>query len=1042
MKQKSPISRLAGWLALALSSATAINAADAPTATGVIEGRVLNSVRGDYVERARVTVDGTPLETFSETDGSYRLTNVPAGPVTVKAFFTGVPEQAHRLNVTAGQTARHDFDLSASVGGQSSGSGVVRLGEFTVSASRDMDSAAIAINEQRFAPNTKNVVSTDEFGNVAEGSVGEFLKYLPGVTMDFEAGALARGVSINGVPSSHVPITVGEFSLASGGGNNVTGRSVQLDMLSITNMSRMEVEYSPTPESQGAALAGTVKMVPRSAFERTRPLLNVNAYISMRDNARDFHKSPGPFETPTRKVHPGFDFSYVRPVNSNFGFTLSGGHSRNGTKEEFILNTWRGVASATNGNAFPHTTPDRPYLTSTQVRDGTKDARRASFGATVDYKFTPYDRLSFSLQYSEVNLLVMNRTIVFNITRVAPDGFTPTATRGAPGAGDLQLSNTYRDRHNKTLTPTLVWRHDGLIWKSETGLGWSRGTNANRAIDKGYFTTTTGRRTGATIAFSDIFYLRPATITVTDAGGAPLDPYKIDNYVLASSDSRPLDNVNLKRTFYANLRRDFYGRLPLTLKAGIDLRHDLRDQRGGTVQYNYGGADGRATTEPAAGDDRATPFFAPNYSQRTPAFGFPRVQWLDNEKVWKRYQTNPNEFTINANNAYRSDVNGSKHTEELVSAAYLRGDLSLLERRLKLVGGLRAEQTNIEAEGPLTDPTRNFRRDASGRLIMENGRPVSIVPASDALGISQLTLIHRGAKAEKEYLRWFPSLNASYNLTENLIARGAYYHSIGRPNFNQYAGGITLPDEALPPGPNNRIQVNNAGIKPWTARSLTTRLEYYFEGVGQVSVGAFRREFENFFGNTIFRSTPEFLALYGLDSTAYGSYDVATQHNIPGTVRMTGVDVGYKQALTFLPRFARGVQVFANGSLQRATGGDETAEFASYIPRKASWGISLSREKFNVRLNWTYQSRARGDAVAQGSSIEPGTFEWLAKRGFLDVLGEYYLTKRIALYFNLRNVGDTPEEFHIIGPSTPEHAQFRSREYGGSLWTFGIKGTF
>ena len=45
----------------------------------------------------------------------------------------------------------------------------------------------------------------------------------------------------------------------------------------------------------------------------------------------------------------------------------------------------------------------------------------------------------------------------------------------------------------------------------------------------------------------------------------------------------------------------------------------------------------------------------------------------------------------------------------------------------------------------------------------------------------------RGARAEKEYLRWFPSLNASYDLRENLIARAAYYHSIGRPDFNQYA---------------------------------------------------------------------------------------------------------------------------------------------------------------------------------------------------------------------------------------------------------------
>jgi len=51
-----------------------------------------------------------------------------------------------------------------------------------------MDGAAIAINEQRFAANIINVVSADEFGFVAEGNVGDFLKLLPGVTIDYGGG--------------------------------------------------------------------------------------------------------------------------------------------------------------------------------------------------------------------------------------------------------------------------------------------------------------------------------------------------------------------------------------------------------------------------------------------------------------------------------------------------------------------------------------------------------------------------------------------------------------------------------------------------------------------------------------------------------------------------------------------------------------------------------------------------------------------------------------------------------------------------------------
>jgi TonB-dependent receptor len=413
------------------------------------------------------------------------------------------------------------------------------------------------------------------------------------------------------------------------------------------------------------------------------------------------------------------------------------------------------------------------------------------------------------------------------------------------------------------------------------------------------------------------------------------------------------------------------------------------------------------------------PFFAPSYSQREMPFGFPKVQWLDNEKLWDHYQANPSHVTLDENAKRISEINGSKHADELVSAAYVRGDLQLADRRLKLIGGVRVEQTNVEAEGPLQERDRNAA-----------GAPITVYT-------------DRGTKAEKEYLRWFPSLNASYNLRENLIARAAYYQSIGRPDFNQYAGGLTLPDDELPPSPLNRISVNNAAIKPWMADTVSGRLEYYFEGVGQISIGGFVRNFENFFGNTVFPATPEFLELYGLDPDIYGAYDVATQHNISSTVRMTGADISYKQALTFLPRWARGVHVFANAATQRAKGDDAgTANFNGYIPEKASWGFALIRERYNFRMNWSYQSKNRLGPISAGPSIDPGTYNWQSSRVFLDIVAEYYFNKRIGVYCTLRNVGDEYDQREVEGPSTPSHAQFRSRELAGSLWTFGVKGTF
>ncbi len=1010
------------------------------TATGSISGRVASAHTGSYLEGARITIAGTALETFTDDSGYFALADVPAGAAKLNVFFTGFEARTETVFITAGSPATRDITLGAPANAPT---GPVKLDAFSVASSREMDAAALAINEQRFASNIKNVVSTEEFGNVAEGNVAEFLKFLPGVTIDYTGGN-ARDISINGVPSDNVPVTVDGFNVAAAA-NLGTGRAVQSDMISINNLSRIEVSYSPTPESQGSALAGSVNMVPRSSFERSRPIFNGSAYVIMRDNARDFRAVPGPKPSATPNVHPGFDFSYVAPVSKTFGYTLSAGLSTNYSPQDTVTTTWRGAGAVTNGAAFPNTTPDQPYLSGYVIQDAPKVTTRRSVGFTFDYKFTPHDRINVGFQFSSFDGQFVVSNVNFNAVRILPGDFTLTSVRGAAGAGTLTSSHQERQRYNRTYMPTLVWRHEGPVWKADVGLGLSQQSDFNRDTDQGYFRNVTMQRTNVTVAFDDIFYLRPRVITVRDGTtGAAVDPYALSTYAITTATSQANRTYDLQRSAYGSVRRDFFLKFPFTLKAGFDLRESHREIRGGNTTYNFVGRDGRGSTTPVAGfDDSPVPYFDPVYSQRILPYGFPRLETPSNRKIWEAYAANPAYFTLNDNTTYRAKVTNSSVSNEVISSLYFRGDVAFFERRLKLVGGLRAEQTNITAAGPLTDPTRNYQRDSAGQIVRQaNGTPALIIPntTANALAISQLTFLDRGARAEKEYLRLFPSLNASYNVRENLIARAAYYESVGRPNFVQYSGGITLPDTSLLPANNNRITVNNAGIKAWSARTINVRLEHYFEGVGQISVGAFRRHIENFFGATTFNATPEFLSLYGLDVSLYDPYDVATQHNISTGVRMEGLDFNYKQVLTFLPRWARGVQVFANGSGQRLLG-DVSSNFAGFISRSGSWGVSVTRPKWNARVNWNYRGRQRNAAVT-GVGLEPGTFNWSSKRLYVDVLGEVVVWKRLAVFVNLRNAGDATEDVEIAGPSTPEVAQFRQRIDYASLWTIGIKGTF
>ena len=1024
-----------GFSMTALFFAGAIRAL--PAATGTIEGHVINQTTGDYVATARLTLVGEPLEGFTDSTGFYRLAGVPAGTVQVRVFHTGIVPQFQTATVAPHGITRLDFTVASFQGARDIGS-PIQLDSFVVGMTREMTGAAIAINTQRFAPNVITVVAADEFGTIADGNVGEIMKFLPGVTAEFNSGE-PRQIGLNGVPSNYFPVTVNGFSLASAQAS--TTRAVELYSVSTNNLSRIEVIYTPTPESPGSALAGSANMVTQSAFERSKPAFSSSAFFIMRDNARDFHKTPAANSTLTRKVYPGFDFSYVVPVSQRFGFTLSGSSTEQYQNSATVATSWRGAFAPTNGTTLPDTTPDRPYLTDFTVLDGPRTESRTSLGGTIDYQLGLHDRLSFSINRVTFGAEFHNHSLGFLVNRVIPGDFSLTHTRGFAGAGEIRLTNSERQREGSSLMPSLTYRHNGPVWKTEAGVGYSYADTHFHDLSKGFFSNSLARRTGVTVSFDKIFYLRPGLITVTDgATGQPIDYTQISNYALSTANTVASDSVDTQRTAFANLTRNFTWRIPFALKAGLDQRRSLRDLRGLTTPYNFVGADGRPSLTPVANDDSAAAVLDEIFSRRVAPFGFPSIQWVDNAKLLDLHRNQPTFITADENAGYRAAINLSKHAEEIISSFYLRGDAQLWGSRVKVTGGIRGEQTNVQAEGPLTDASRNFQRDGSGRAILgTNGQPVVI--ATLPLEVAKRTIIDRALRSKKEYLRFFPSLNASYQVRDNLIARGAYYFSIGRPDFNQYAGGLTLPNVEAAPSATNRINVNNATIKAWRARTTKATLEYYFEGVGLFSAGVFRRDFENFFGNTVFNATPAFLAIYGLDSATYDPYDVATTENLPSMVRTEGFDFSYKQALTFLPAWARGVQVFANGSAMHATG-EAASNLAGYAPRAANWGVSLARERFNLRLNWNYRSRLRLGKIAEGRSIDPDTYNWSSSRLYLNVAAEIQFRRHWSAFANLRNVTSVYEDTEVANPSTPAQAQLRGRADFGSLWSLGVKATF
>lgn len=231
-----------GLMPLQIVRAANTPATSANQSAGTVTGRVQNVVTGNYLNQARVTVKGSDIVTYTDQFGGYRLVNVPGGSAALEFFYTDLDPQVITINVPAGGSVEQNVDLTSKAR-YGEKSDVVTLNNFVVSSDRETDGGAVAINEQRFAPNIKNVLSSDSFGDVLGGNVGEFLKFIPGLATEYSDVEIV-GISVRGLGSDKTAFTSDGASVVSAAGGAAT-RAFNMNVSSLNNISRVEVRKSP-----------------------------------------------------------------------------------------------------------------------------------------------------------------------------------------------------------------------------------------------------------------------------------------------------------------------------------------------------------------------------------------------------------------------------------------------------------------------------------------------------------------------------------------------------------------------------------------------------------------------------------------------------------------------------------------------------------------------------------------------------------------------------------------------------------------------------
>lgn len=235
-------------LILAVVTLTTLNAQTA--SSGTVVGRVSDSTTQLALGGARVAVEGTLIETYTNPSGNYVLNNVPAGSQTVVISYVGYPEAREGVSVQAGATARADATF-----------GAVQLDAFVIEGS--LVGTARAINEQRAATGLTNIVASDEIGRFPDQNAAEALSRLPGVAIYRDQGE-GRFVIVRGINYTLGNVTLDGSGLASPESGQ---RAIALDVVPSDSLGALEVTKVPTPDMTPEGLGGNINLRSKSPFD-------------------------------------------------------------------------------------------------------------------------------------------------------------------------------------------------------------------------------------------------------------------------------------------------------------------------------------------------------------------------------------------------------------------------------------------------------------------------------------------------------------------------------------------------------------------------------------------------------------------------------------------------------------------------------------------------------------------------------------------------------------------------------------------------------
>lgn len=750
-------------------------------------------------------------------------------------------------------------------------------------------------------------------------------------------------------------------------------RSVALDVIPSDLIESIEIQKSLTPDMDADSLGGSIDIQTTRGFDRREPLLAMRAEGSYNDlNGEWSPRYSVDFSRAFGRLGVAGGLSYTNRVFSTDNVEMDG---------------W----NEDGGVVFADTLEYRDY-----------DVERTRIGGSLslDYRLDGGTTLFARGLHSVFEDQEYRARLIFEMDE-DPNSGTGTTATFLSDDGQIRVERDMKDRYEEQTISSLLF--GGLTETGPVTLRYEASWSFAEEQERGSHDPINFRRD-----FED-----PGDLAVTfDYGNWRVPGYSVTTGQALFFDPEEFEFEDLEQTSVSDSQDEEFA-------FRLDIAREFALERG-TFELQ-GGVRGRFREKTydaeidfyewdGAGDLTLADFLG------TPSYGLADIGPSASKTAFRPFfNANFDDFELAPIDSTYNSLAADYAVQEDIASAYLMGRFD--RGPLRIVGGLRVERTTQEVAANLVELVEEDEVPlyaGDGTLMVEDGDAVFVTPTSFS----------------NDYTNWLPSLNLRYEASDELVLRAGVYRSVLRPRPGQIAPRFLIEQTA----DDGRVgEFGNPALEPYEAWNYDATAEWYFASNAVAQIGIFYKEIENFVVD---------LNVDGGPDDPFGGvfngvpYDEATIPINGDAATVRGFEIGYAQALDFLPGVFGGLVLSANYTYTDAEGDviGRTIQLPSSSENTYNVMLGYDRGPLDVRFAVSYR-----DGYLDELAGDPEEDRLVEDHLQYDLTVKYDVNDMFQVYTEFVNLSDEPYVAYQPGPNGPRLLQYEEYSWTGKL---GVRARF